>query len=71
MPHANKGDFLHRLVRVFCLALLEGSIIEIEAQITEAREAVATAEQEVSLVEAAWTHRATASGTNGRRLRRL
>ena len=50
---------------------LEGSIIEIEAQITEAREAVATAEQEVSLVEAAGTHRATANGNGARRLRRL
>ena len=50
---------------------LEGSIIEIEAQITEAREAVATAEQEVSVVEAAGTHRATANGNGARRLRRL
>jgi len=49
---------------------LEGSIVEIEAQIADAREAVATAEQEVSLVEAAWTQRAAASGTGGRRLRR-
>ena len=50
---------------------LEGSIVEIETQIAEARETVATAEQEVSLVEAAWTHRTTANGTGGRRLRRL
>ena len=50
---------------------LEGSIVEIETQIADAREAVATAEQEVSLVEAAWTHRATANGNGGRRLRRL
>jgi len=49
---------------------LEGSILEIEAQIADAREAVATAEQEVNLVEAAWTHRAAASGAGGRRLRR-
>jgi hypothetical protein len=51
---------------------LEGSIVEIETQITEARETVAAAEQEVSLYEAAWTHRATAAanGTGGRRLRR-
>ena len=49
---------------------LEGSIVEIEAQIAEARETVATAEQEVSLCEAAWTHRATANGAGGRRMRR-
>jgi flagellar protein FliJ len=49
---------------------LEGSILEIEAQIADAREAVATAEQEVNLVEAAWTYRAVASGAGGRRLRR-
>jgi flagellar protein FliJ len=49
---------------------LEGSILEIEAQIADAREAVATAEQEVNLVEAAWTHRTAASGAGGRRLRR-
>src|SRR4051812_8888515 len=50
---------------------LEGSIVEIEAQITEPREAVPMAEQEVSPAGAAWTRRATAGGTNGRRLRRL
>ena len=49
---------------------LEGSILEIEAQIADARVAVATAEQEVNLVEAAWTHRAASSGAGGRRLRR-
>lgn len=50
---------------------LEGSIAEIEAQITEAREAVATAEQELSLHEAAWTaSRTKGSGAAGRRLRR-
>ena len=49
---------------------LEGSIVGIETQIAEAREAVATAEQEVSLCEAAWTHRATANGAGGRRMRR-
>ena len=49
---------------------LEGSIVEIETQITEARAAVAAAEQEVSVVEAAWTHRAAANGNGGRRLRR-
>ena len=48
---------------------LQGSIAEIETQIADAREAVAAAEQEVSLVEAAWTQRAAANGT-GRRLRR-
>jgi flagellar protein FliJ len=49
---------------------LEGSILEIEAQIADAREAVAVAEEEVNLVEAAWTHRAAASGAGSRRLRR-
>jgi flagellar FliJ protein len=49
---------------------LERSIGEIEAQIAEAREAVATAEQEVSLHEAAWAHRTKTSATGARRLRR-
>ncbi len=35
MPHADKGDFLYRLARVFCLALLEGSIIEASNQLIE------------------------------------
>src|SRR2546423_12819692 len=48
---------------------LEGSVVEIETQIAEAREAVATAEQEVSVVEAASTHRAAANGNGGRRRR--
>ena len=49
---------------------LERSIAEIEAQIAEAREAVTTAEQELSLHEAAWASRAKTSATGARRLRR-
>ena len=49
---------------------LERSIAEIEAQIADAREAVGTAEQELTLHEAAWANRAKANGTGARRLRR-
>lgn len=49
---------------------LERSIAEIEAQIVEARETVTTAEQELSLHEAAWANRAKTSATGARRLRR-
>jgi len=48
---------------------LERSIAEIDAQITDARDAVAVAEQEVSLHETAYANRVKANGTNGRRLR--
>ena len=49
---------------------LERSIAEIDAQITEAREAVATAEQEVGVHEAAWANRVKVNGIAVRRVRR-
>lgn len=48
---------------------LERSIADIEAQIAEARETVATAEQELTLHEAAWANRGKGNAA-ARRLRR-
>src|SRR5689334_2508973 len=47
---------------------LERSIADIEAQIIEARETVATAEQELTLHEAAWANRSKGNAAAARRL---
>jgi chromosome segregation ATPase len=49
---------------------LERSIADIEAQIIGARETVATAEQELTLHEAAWANRGKGNAAAARRLRR-